>query len=110
MSQTMRLISMRSISILFGIFISLIMLNAKAESSATDVYNRSCIACHQSGVAGAPKTGDIATWQQRLEAAGGMDGLVESAWRGKGAMPPKGICGTCSKEDMKAAIELMMTP
>lgn len=72
------------------------------------IYNRSCIACHQTGVAGAPRTGDHAAWQQRLKAAGGLDALVESAWRGKGAMPPKGICGTCTKEDIKLATEFMI--
>lgn len=74
------------------------------------IYNRSCIACHQSGVAGSPRKGDENAWQQRLEAVGGLDNLVESAIRGKGAMPPKGICGTCTKEELKSAVEYMIQP
>jgi cytochrome c5 len=59
-----------------------------AERSGEEVYSAACVACHGSGAAGAPKTGDAAAWKTRLGL--GMDGLLKSAIAGKGAMPPRG--------------------
>jgi len=36
-----------------------------------------------------------------------MEDLVKVAIAGKGAMPPKGTCGTCSADELRAAIEHM---
>ncbi len=52
------------------------------------VYDAHCVACHASGVAGAPKFGDKAAWEKRI--AQGYDTLVTHATKGIGAMPPKG--------------------
>ena len=70
------------------------------------IYNKACVACHASGVAGAPKLGDEAAWEPRL--AQGVDGLLQSAIKGKNAMPPRGTCMDCSDDDLKAAIEFML--
>jgi cytochrome c5 len=70
-------------------------------------YNKSCIACHASGAAGAPKVG-APDWADRKAAAGGIDGLVASVVNGKGAMPPKGLCYDCSNDEYKTLIEYMM--
>ena len=59
-----------------------------AERSGEEIYTVACVACHGSGAAGAPKTGDAAAWKPRL--ALGLDGLLKSAIAGKGAMPPRG--------------------
>jgi cytochrome c5 len=59
-----------------------------AERTGEELYTAACAACHVSGAAGAPKTGDAAGWKSRL--ALGMDGLLKSAIAGKGAMPPRG--------------------
>ncbi|TDF35515.1 cytochrome c5 family protein [Alteromonadaceae bacterium M269] len=74
--------------------------------SGSDVYNASCVACHGAGVLGAPKKGDAAGWGPRLEA--GFDTVWQNALNGKGAMPPRGTCGNCSDDDIKAAIEFMI--
>jgi cytochrome c5 len=37
-----------------------------------------------------------------------MDDLVKVAISGKGAMPPKGTCATCSADELRAAIEHMV--
>ena len=66
-----------------------------------------CMACHGTGAAGAPKVGDTAAWEARIEAAGGIDGLVESAKKGKNAMPPMGLCSDCSDAELKEIIEYM---
>jgi len=53
-----------------------------------EVYKTVCSACHDTGVAGAPKIGDTAAWAPRVET--GLDALVQSSLKGKGAMPPQG--------------------
>lgn len=70
------------------------------------VYNSFCLACHSIGLANAPKTGDADAWGKLLE-AGGIDGLVASAKKGKNVMPPMGTCADCSDEEMKQAILFM---
>ena len=65
-----------------------------------------CSACHIAGVAGAPKFGDKAAWDQR--AAAGMETMVATVVSGKGAMPPRG--GTQLTEDERQqAIGYMMS-
>jgi len=68
-------------------------------------YNMYCIACHGTGAAGAPKAHDAAAWEPRL--AVGIDGLVDSAKKGKNAMPPMGLCNDCSDAELKEIIEFM---
>lgn len=74
--------------------------------SGADIYNVSCVACHGSGVLGAPKKADAAGWGPRLEA--GFDAVWQNALNGKGGMPPRGTCADCSDDDIKAAIEFMI--
>ncbi len=56
--------------------------------SGEDVYKAACGACHAAGVAGAPKHADNGSWSARI--ANGLESLVNSALKGKGAMPPQG--------------------
>lgn len=79
---------------------------AAGPRSGKDIFNSTCMACHGTGVAGAPKVGDKAAWSPR--AAKGIDGLLKSATNGLNAMPPKGTCGACSDEELKGAIEYML--
>lgn len=53
-----------------------------------EVYDTQCVACHVSGVAGAPKFQDVAAWAPRI--AIGYEALLHSALAGKGAMAPQG--------------------
>ena len=80
---------------------------AAAPRSGDEVYNSACAACHASGVAGAPKLGDQGAWGAR--ASKGVDGMLSSVINGLNAMPPKGSCATCSDEELKAAIEHMLS-
>ncbi len=63
------------------------------------VYAAVCAACHDSGAAGAPKTGDNAGWAQRLSQ--GYDTLVKHAIEGIRAMPAKG--GNPDLDDVEVA-------
>ncbi|HEY9099794.1 MAG TPA: c-type cytochrome [Thiobacillus sp.] len=69
------------------------------------VYRQSCAVCHDKGVAGAPRTGDTASWSPRL--ALGMDVLYKTALLGKGAMPAKGGNPSLTDHDVKAAVDYM---
>jgi len=83
---------------------------AKPAAGAADgkkVFDSTCTACHSTGVAGAPKLGDKAAWAPRIKQ--GMDTLLQSALKGKGAMPPKGGNASLSDADVKAAIEFMVS-
>jgi cytochrome c5 len=76
--------------------------------SADEVVQKHCIACHQAGLGGAPKMDDKAAWAPRI--ATGVDVMTATVLAGKGAMPPKGTCGSCSEDDLKAAVEAMTAP
>jgi cytochrome c5 len=56
--------------------------------SGNAVYTAVCAACHDSGMAGAPKLGDAAGWKARL--AQGYDTVLKHAIEGIRAMPAKG--------------------
>ena len=85
----------------------LLSLAGTVLADGQQVYQNSCQACHAAGVAGAPKLGDKALWAPRI--ATGIDALVASAIKGKGIMPPKGACASCSDDDLKAAVEYMVS-
>lgn len=74
--------------------------------SGEDVYNAVCNACHQTGVANAPKFRDTETWAPRV--GKGIDGLVASAISGIGTMPPRGGLADASDEEIRSAVEYMV--
>ena len=81
---------------------------AVAEVAAFDVettYQMSCFACHGTGAAGAPILGDAEAWAPRMEK--GMDAVMANVVNGVNAMPPKGLCFTCTDEDLTALVTYM---
>ena len=60
----------------------------KAAQGSEALYKTTCAACHDSGVANAPKLGDKGAWAARI--GSGLEKLAASGIKGKGAMPPKG--------------------
>lgn len=76
-----------------------------------DTYNKTCMACHGTGAAGAPKIGDKADWGPRV--AQGKQTLYDHAIKGftgqKGAMPPKGGAAQLSDDEVKAAVDFMVS-
>lgn len=71
-----------------------------AARSGEQVYQAQCSACHATGAANAPKFGDTAAWKPRI--ATGFDALVQSAAKGKGAMPPQASGDTTEFEVSRA--------
>lgn len=83
---------------------------AAAETASIDpagekLYKSVCFACHDAGVANAPKLGDKAAWEPLI--ASGMDTMVEIAIHGKGAMPPRGG-SQASDAEIRAAVQYMV--
>lgn len=70
------------------------------------LYDTACFACHGSGVAGAPKFGDKASWTPYMET--GLDTMLQIAIAGKGAMPPRGTAMSASDDDLRDAILYMI--
>ena len=79
---------------------------ADASANGEKIYKATCFACHDVGVAGAPKLGDKALWEPRI--ATGKDALYNSALHGKNAMPPKGGNAALADADVKAAVDYMV--
>jgi cytochrome c5 len=75
------------------------------------VYQASCVACHGTGIAGAPKLGDKGQWAKRI--AKGLDTLYASAVNGvqgnAGAMPAKGGNPALSNAEVRAAVDYIVT-
>jgi cytochrome c5 len=76
----------------------------RALKSGEQVYTAQCAACHAAGVAGAPKTGDAGAWQPRL--ATGLESLVNSVLKGKGAMPAQTGGAASDFELLRAVVYL----
>ena len=84
------------------------MAEVATEAPAFDVestYQMSCFACHGTGAAGAPALGDVEAWSERT--AKGMDVVMGNVMNGINAMPAKGLCMTCSDDDLRALVDYM---
>ncbi len=75
--------------------------------SGDAIYGQYCVACHSSGLLGAPKKDDAAAWQAAEKKAGGFSSLLSNAINGIRSMPAKGTCMDCSDEEISASIEHM---
>lgn len=79
--------------------------DGKPRDGAT-VFATVCKACHETGVAGAPKVGDKAAWAPRI--ATGMATLLKSATNGKNAMPARGGAADLTDDELKAAVDYLV--
>ncbi len=79
---------------------------ASGKPDGKKVYDTTCVACHATGAAGAPKFGDKAAWAPRLKT--GADALYASVLKGKGAMPAKGGNAALPDADVKAAVDYLI--
>lgn len=84
---------------------------ALRELSGEQVYSSTCVACHGSGLAGAPKFGDKALWAPRI--AQGIDILHKHALEGytgsTGTMPVKGGLTDVTDKSIMAAVDYMVS-
>ena len=81
-----------------------------ATMTGPQVYNTACLACHSTGVAGAPVVGDVAQWTDRI--AQGVDVLKQHAIEGyngsTGSMPAKGGRVDLSDDEVDSAVDYMI--
>jgi len=75
---------------------------APGQRSGEEIVKASCAACHQAGIANAPKLGDKAAWAPRIKS--GLNGMLAVAIKGKGAMPPRGGVADLSDLELARAI------
>lgn len=71
------------------------------DRSGEQIVKAQCIKCHESGVEGAPRIGDLAAWGPRF--SHGTDFLVRSAIKGHGAMPPRGGMADLTDSEIRLA-------
>lgn len=85
-----------------------VVAQAGAASARTgeQIYNQACVACHTTGLLGAPRKGNAEDWAPRL--AQGMDVVLQHSINGLNAMPPRGTCMNCSDDEILSAIEYMI--
>ncbi|MEM7465821.1 MAG: c-type cytochrome [Pseudomonadota bacterium] len=88
---------------------------ASADTAATPsdpgeaTYGKICFSCHDAGIAYAPKIGDIAAWEPRLQK--GTEMLVLNAINGvegEGIMPARGGLPNLSDDEVRAAVMFML--
>jgi cytochrome c5 len=79
---------------------------APGARSGEAIVQATCAACHQTGVAKAPKIGDKNDWAPHLKHS--LSVLVQTVVKGKGAMPPKGGNTALSDDAVKAAVDYLL--
>lgn len=80
-------------------------------ADAVELYAQVCATCHDGGIGGAPKIGDVAAWGPRI--AQGNDTLYRHAVEGytgpAGVMPAKGGRIDLSDDLIRAGVDHMVT-
>ena len=83
---------------------------AAMPADGESVYKTACFACHDTGVSGSPKIGDIPAWAPRI--AQGPEVLLDHAINGfqgtAGVMPAKGGVMTLTNEQVSAAVDYII--
>lgn len=77
----------------------------KVFKTGEQVYKAVCAGCHDAGAAGAPKFADAAAWSAPI--ATGLQSMIASVVKGKGAMPAKGGNPTLDDFEIARAVVYM---
>ena len=75
---------------------------APGARSGEAIVQATCTACHQTGVAKAPKIGDKNDWAPPIKS--GLNAMVQSVIKGKGAMPPKAGDPSLTEDEIRRAV------
>ena len=80
---------------------------AKPLAVGEQTYQRFCVACHSSGVSGAPPVGNAQAWAPRI--AQGDAVMLKRTVEGlpSAGMPPRGMCVACTDQELLDAIHYM---
>ncbi|WP_445004787.1 c-type cytochrome [Halomonas mongoliensis] len=82
--------------------------NGASDIDGGAIYNRICMACHETGAAGAPIRGDEDAWSARIEQ--GWDTLLDHSINGFNAMPARGGNPNLSDEEVAASTAYLVEP
>jgi cytochrome c5 len=77
-----------------------------AAFSVEGTYEQYCAMCHNTGMAGAPRRGDADHWPARIEEVG-LAAVITNAITGINAMPARGMCATCTDEQIGELVEYL---
>ena len=80
--------------------------NKGSESAAKSAYDSSCAGCHDSGLIGSPKLGDIDAWKKISKQS--FKDILDHAINGFNAMPPKGGDTSLKDDSIKEIVEYMI--
>jgi cytochrome c5 len=78
---------------------------APGARSGEAIVKATCSACHATGVQKAPKIGDKNDWAPYIKT--GMSAMVQTALKGKGAMPAKGGDTSLTEQEVTRAVVFM---
>jgi cytochrome c5 len=78
------------------------MSASREPRTGEDVFKGVCSACHLTGAIGSPKFGDAAAWAPRIKT--GFAALLNSAMKGKNAMPAQGGSAQSDLEVARAVV------
>ena len=81
--------------------------SASPPFDAAVTYQMNCFACHGTGAAGAPLLGEAEVWEETL--VKGMEAVMVNVINGLNAMPARGLCASCSDDDLRALIDYMIS-
>jgi len=85
-------------------------LDAFSESKGERVYNQVCFTCHDQGVFGAPKLGEVTDWTDRISKGKSIlnYNAIEGYAGDKGFMPPRGGDLSLSDSEVQGAVQYMI--
>ena len=78
---------------------------APGARTGESIVKAVCATCHQAGVANAPKIGDRNAWAEHIKH--GLNDMVQTAIKGKGAMPPRGGDASLTDQEVARAVVFM---
>ncbi|HIG41509.1 MAG TPA: cytochrome c5 family protein [Gammaproteobacteria bacterium] len=97
--------------VVLGVALSSCCVSIADEVTASEetlrIYNQTCVACHATGVRGAPRPGVSTDWEDSLSY--GREDIYLNSIEGVGEMPPRGMCADCTNEQIRAVVDYMLT-
>lgn len=81
--------------------------NTAEVSPGEELVKKNCKVCHAQGINGAPIIGNAKMWEPRITK--GVDELANNATNGFGLMPAKGGNTALTDEEIRLAVEFMVS-
>jgi len=94
----------------FVCVLGMLSFNVFAEGNGERIYNQVCFTCHDQGVFGAPKLGEISDWMDRISAGKSLlDHRAIEGYAGSvGFMPPRGGDPSLTDQEVRNAVQYMI--